>query len=38
MTHLEWARTLPAEHLAKLMLCPNERLRRNSGSGANMSR
>ena len=28
MTHLEWTRTLPAEYLAKLMLCPNERLRK----------
>ena len=29
MTHLEWVRTLPGEDMAKLMLCPNERLRRN---------
>lgn len=28
MTHLEWARALPAEYLAKLMLCPNDRLRK----------
>lgn len=29
MTYLEWIRTLPGEDMAKLMLCPNERLRRN---------
>ena len=28
MTHIEWMRTLPPELLAKLLLCPNERLRR----------
>lgn len=30
MTHLEWVRSLPPELLAKLMPCPNERLRREN--------
>lgn len=29
MTHLAWTRTLSAEYLAKLMLCPNQRLRKD---------
>ena len=29
MTHIEWMRTLPPEQLARLLLCPNERLCRD---------
>jgi hypothetical protein len=28
MTHVEWMRTLPPEQLAKLLMCPNDKLRR----------
>ena len=30
MTHLQWIRSLPAEQVAKLLPCPNDRLRQEA--------